>query len=183
MARSIAAAMMWRSSRSRCTVWPTPGRCTFTTTCCSPSVVSSTARCTCPIDAVASGLGSKLTYTSSSDAPRLVSITSLISSKGTGGTSSCSFFSSTMSSGGSTSERVETIWPSLMNDGPRSCSTRRTRSWIEMRFFSSSPFASSSLGIASASEAGLSATAAPTSPSLFFGARPKPARATISPKP
>ena len=99
-------------------------------------------------------------------------MTDLISAKLQPGTSSWSFFSSVISSAGRTSPRVEAICPSLMNDGPRSWSTSRTRSPIEIRFFSASPRSSSSLGISGASDGG----------SVFL-VRPKPARATISPKP
>jgi hypothetical protein len=93
----------------------------------SPSGVASTARCTWPIDAVASGFSSKLTKTSRGRAQaRLDHLLDL--GEGTGGTSSWSFFSSAMSSGGRTSLRVLAICPSLMKLGPRSWSTRRARS-------------------------------------------------------
>src|SRR5690349_18712819 len=68
-----------------------------------------------------------------------------------------------------------------MNEGPRSWSTRRMRSAVLTRFFSSSPFASSSEAIsisALPSGGGGGSLGVP-----LRGFRPKPARATISPKP
>ena len=85
MVRSMAAAMMWSSSRSRITVVATPGRWTLTTTCSRPCLGGEHGPWTWPMLAVARGFSSKLTKSSVSGAPRLASTTSLIWSKGTAG--------------------------------------------------------------------------------------------------
>ena len=64
----------------------TPGRCTFTTTSRPERV---TARCTCPMDADASGTSSNSLYRSRVRAPRSASMVAWTSSIAKGSTPSC----------------------------------------------------------------------------------------------
>ncbi len=104
--------MMPRSAR---TCLSRLGRWTLTATFV-PSC--STARCTCPSDAAASGFGSNSAYSSSGGAPSSAMITSRTCSYGKGGTSFCSLSSSVRHSSGSTLAWLETICPSLTYVGP-----------------------------------------------------------------
>ena len=101
-----------------------PGRCTFTTT---RSPVLSTARWVWPIDAAANGSKSKDANSSSTVAPSSRSMTSRISSAGTGRADDCSVSSSVVSTSGRRSVRVEAICPNFTNIPPQSSSVRRRR--------------------------------------------------------
>jgi hypothetical protein len=101
-----------------------PGRCTFTTT---RSPVFNTARCVWPIDAAASGSKSNDANSSSTVAPSSPSITSRISSAGTGRADDWRVASSVVSTSGRRSLRVDAIWPNFTNMPPQSSSVRRSR--------------------------------------------------------
>ena len=113
----------------------TPGRWTFTTTSRSCGEAASLsysarnrARWTCPMVAAANARSSNQEKTSESGADSEDSNSARIASNATGGTASCSLRSSSTSSLGSSSGRVDATCPSFMNDGPRSSSTIRMRS-------------------------------------------------------
>ena len=117
MARRSTAA-------SRATTSSIPGRWTFTTTGV-PS--TSTARWVCPIDAAASGSNSNDANARSTGSPSSASSTARTSASGTVRTSARSLASSSVVAAGSTSVRVEAIWPSLTSIPPESSSTARNR--------------------------------------------------------
>ncbi len=99
------------------------GRRILTTT----SVPSfSCARCTCAIEAAASGSASKRANTASGSAPRSSTSCGRRLSSGTAGTRLCSLENSAIHSGPNRSARPARIWPSLTKVGPSSSSARRT---------------------------------------------------------
>jgi hypothetical protein len=100
------------------------GRCTFTTT---RSPLSSRAPCTCAIVPAAIGSGSISAKTSSQGTPSSSSITATTSASASGVTRSWSDDSSSMTSGGRRSGRVESTWPSFAKVGPSSSSAARSR--------------------------------------------------------
>mmetsp|Transcript_7342 Transcript_7342/g.24090 ORF Transcript_7342/g.24090 Transcript_7342/m.24090 type:complete len:208 (-) Transcript_7342:454-1077(-) len=116
-----ARKRMFLQSTSNCST--NPSRCTLTTT----SVPSfSVARWTWARDAAARGVASKDAKTSSSllmPSSSLTIATARAVEKQ--GTSFWSVASSAMTSGGSTSTRVDRSWPNLMNVGPRSSKASR----------------------------------------------------------
>lgn len=118
-------AISWRSVRTTSAM---PGRCTFSTTA---SPVSSIAAWTCAMDAAPSGTVSMPAKQAPSGRPSSDSITLRISSKGSGGTESWSFFSSSVNSRGSRCVRDESSWPSFTNVGPSSTKARRSFSGCE----------------------------------------------------
>ena len=75
------------ASKSRANFAFTSGRNTFTATS-RPSVV--TAKCTCAIEAAATGTSSKLANSVASGAPKSASITARAALAGNGGSRSCS---------------------------------------------------------------------------------------------
>jgi hypothetical protein len=67
----------------------------------------STAKCTCAIDALATGIASKLAKTASIGRPNATSTIARATGAGNGGTRSWSLASSSAMSGGSRSRRVD----------------------------------------------------------------------------
>ena len=112
-------------SRSILTVWPMPGRWTFTATV---SPLGSTARCTWAMDADATGVSQNSEKTESMESPSSASTICLTWAKGKDGTLSWSFSSSAHSSCGIISGRVPAICPNLTKDGPSSSRAIRIRS-------------------------------------------------------
>ena len=104
-------------------------RCTFTTTS-SPLYL---ARCTCASDAAASGVSSNSSKISSGRRPSERRITAFARRVGNGGTSFCSRASSAITSAGTTSTRVLSSWPHLMNVGPSWMSVSRSFSASRVR--------------------------------------------------
>ncbi len=100
------------------------GRSTFTATSRPDFRV---AKCTCAIDALATGSASKLAKTSSMRRPKAFSTSARASRAGNGGTRSCSLASSSAMSSGSRSRRVDSTWPNLTKIGPSRSSARRRR--------------------------------------------------------
>mmetsp|Transcript_33327 Transcript_33327/g.82995 ORF Transcript_33327/g.82995 Transcript_33327/m.82995 type:complete len:310 (-) Transcript_33327:334-1263(-) len=90
-------------------------RCTFTTT---SSPVKSVARCTCAREAAASGFESKVKKSSETGFPSSFLMMAFARLAGKPGTSFCKLESSSMTSRGSTSTRVLSSCPILMNVGP-----------------------------------------------------------------
>mmetsp|Transcript_779 Transcript_779/g.3084 ORF Transcript_779/g.3084 Transcript_779/m.3084 type:complete len:225 (+) Transcript_779:1607-2281(+) len=111
---SAATQRMLRQSTANCS--NSPSRWILTTT--SSPVVLSVARCTCASDAAASGFFENVSKTASSGPPSSSSTIAMARSAGKPGTWFCSETSSEITSGGSTSTRVDSSWPSLMNVGP-----------------------------------------------------------------
>ena len=106
-----------------------PGRNTFTTTSRGglPSTGGRVAACTCAIEAEASGVVSKLAKASATGRPSACSTIARAASPSKGATRSCSSDSSTATSGGIRSRRVDRICPNLTKIGPSSCSAKRKR--------------------------------------------------------
>ena len=100
------------------------GRCTFTTT---RSPVSRRAACTCAIVPAASGSGSISAKTSSHGTRSSSSMTATTSASGSGWTRSWRDASSSTTSGGRRSGRVESTWPSFAKVGPSSSIAARSR--------------------------------------------------------
>jgi hypothetical protein len=101
-----------------------PGRSTLTAT---SRPLRSTAKCTCAIDALATGSVSKLVNKVSMLAPSARSTITTASTPGNGGTRSCSLASSSATSSGSTSRRVDSTWPNLTKIGPSRSNALRSR--------------------------------------------------------
>ena len=123
--RSISSATHRSRSRSRPIAASIPGRSTLTATG-SPSVV--TAKCTCAIEAAATGSSSKLANSSTIGRPRSASTIARASSAGNGGSRSCSISRSRATAGPIRSSRTASDCPSLMNAGPSSLSALASRS-------------------------------------------------------
>ena len=85
------------------------------------------ARCTCPIDADATGVSS-ISQKQSCQSGQFSSITAMTWENGMGFAWSCSFLSCSIISGGSSSVLVLMIWPNFTNVGPSSSSASRIRS-------------------------------------------------------
>ena len=122
--RSTARASWRISSTSSSIAASIPGRRTLTATS-RPS--RSTAKCTCAIEALATGTGSKLANTASIGSPNARSTIARATGAGNGGTRSCSLASSSAMSGGSRSRRVDSTWPNLTKIGPSRSSPSRSR--------------------------------------------------------
>ncbi len=101
------------------------GRSTFTATS-RPSVV--TAKWTWAIDAAATGTSSKLLNKAAIGWPSSVSMVRRASAPEKAGRWSCRRARSTATLSLKRSERVDSAWPSLMKDGPISCSAAASRS-------------------------------------------------------
>ena len=87
----------------------------------------SVAACTCAIEADASGVVSKLANASPIGGPARARRSRARLSPSNGATRSCSSVSSSATSGGTRSRRVDRICPNLTKIGPSSCSARRRR--------------------------------------------------------
>ena len=126
--RSTQAAIMRISARSWSITFSMPGRSTFTATSRSRPFLSRTvAKCTCAMEALATGVRSKLVKISSSGLRKARSIVATATSPGNGGTWSCSSASSSATSSGSRSRRVDSTWPNLTKIGPNFWSASRRR--------------------------------------------------------
>src|SRR6266542_2141549 len=104
------------------------GRCTFTTTRSPAWVV---ARCTCAMEALASGWSSSAAKISDTGRPSPRSISWWISAAGRGGQSSCKVSSSSTQCAGRRSGRDERSWPSFVKVGPSSARSWRKRAAVE----------------------------------------------------
>ena len=102
-----------------------PGRSTLTATS-RPSVV--TAKCTWAIEAAATGVSSKLVNNASIGWPSSASMMRRASAPGKAGRWSCNCARSAATCSLKRSARVDRAWPSLMKDGPISCSAAVRRS-------------------------------------------------------
>src|SRR3954451_4538879 len=121
--RALASFAAWyMSERSASICRGAFGRCTLTAT---SRPLGRVARCTWPIDAAASGVGSNAVKRRSTGWPSSSRIMRSTSSYGNGRTSSCRPRSSATMSGGTTSGRVESSCPNLTNVGPSSSSISR----------------------------------------------------------
>mmetsp|Transcript_19514 Transcript_19514/g.58048 ORF Transcript_19514/g.58048 Transcript_19514/m.58048 type:complete len:260 (+) Transcript_19514:898-1677(+) len=101
------------------------GRCTLTAT---RVPFLSVPRCTWPSEAAAMGSGENSEKISSTEAaPSSDATICFAFSPLKAGTSSCSDFSTSMYSGGNTSVRVESTWPSFTNVGPSVRSLSRAK--------------------------------------------------------
>ena len=123
--RSTQAAIQAKKSRSRVISRSMSGRSTLTATG-SPSLV--TAKCTCAIDAAATGRSSKLANRSSTGRPSSSSIMRRAMAGSKGSSASCSRDRSSARCWPSRSARVARLWPSLMKLGPSSCRACARRS-------------------------------------------------------
>ena len=102
-----------------------PGRSTLTATS-RPSC--SVAKCTCAIEALATGSASKLANTASIGRPNARSIELASPARpGTAARGPAASRSSSAMSGGSRSRRVDSTWPNLTKIGPSVSSARRSR--------------------------------------------------------
>ena len=126
--RSTQRATVCRMARSLSMACSTLGRSTFTAT---SRPLLSVAKCTCAMDALATGVLSKLANTSSNLRPssfsRPPSTSARAARPSNGGTRSCSSASSSARSAGSRSRRVDSTWPNLMKMGPSRSSAWRRR--------------------------------------------------------
>ena len=113
--RSISRPSHIKRSRSRAKARAIPGRRILTATSL-PSLV--TAKCTCAIEAAATGTSSNARNRLSTGQPNSASIEARASRVGNGGSRSCSSARSAATSSPSRSARVASIWPSLINAGP-----------------------------------------------------------------
>ena len=126
--RSTQPASMWMSARSWSITLSMPGRSTFTATSrVWPSRSVSVAKCTCAMEALATGSRSKRVKMAPSGRPKAFSMMATASSGAKGGTRSCSKASSSATSGGSKSRRVESTWPNFTKIGPSRSSAMRRR--------------------------------------------------------
>ena len=123
--RSTTRATWRMTSMSSSIAASMPGRSTLTATS-RPSF--RIAKCTCAIDALATGAASKLAKIAPSGWPNAFSTIARATSSGNGGTRSCSRASSSAMSVGSRSRRVDSTWPNLTKIGPRRSRPRRSRS-------------------------------------------------------
>ncbi|MNT48891.1 hypothetical protein D3C72_1857010 [compost metagenome] len=106
-----------------------PGRSTFTATSRpwqGPPL--SVAKCTCAIEALATGWCSKVSNSWSSGRPSERSMIFTATTESNGGTWSCSLASSSAISVGIRSRRVDSTWPNLTKIGPSRVSASRSRS-------------------------------------------------------
>lgn len=114
-----------------------PGRSTFTATglpACSPVLIF--AKCTCAIEALATGTRSKSSNRTSIGAPSDFSMIDTATAESNGGTRSWSFASSSAISTGNRSRRVDSTWPNFTKIGPRLSSaslSRMPRSMLKLR--------------------------------------------------
>ena len=120
---SMMRASSSTASESRWICSSRPGRRTFTTQSRPPWPV---AAYTWAIDALASGSQSKVVNASSGVIPSSSSSWARMSSSGSGRTWDWSLASSSHSSDGSRSERVDATWPSFTNSPPASSSVARS---------------------------------------------------------
>ena len=105
----------------------TPGYCTFTATT-RPS--ANRARCTWPIEAAATGIGSHSANTTSGASPSSARTTDAARLGAMGGASACSWARAAWASGGRASPRNDSIWPSFMT-APLSWPSSRAASCAE----------------------------------------------------
>ena len=97
----------------------------------APGRRASVARCTWPIDAAATGIGSQRRRTrSAGSAPSSTRTTSAASDGAIGGASACSWASAAWASGGRPSPTNDSIWPSFMT-APFICPSSRAASSAE----------------------------------------------------
>ena len=123
--RSTQPASVRIRARSSSMTLSMPGRSTLTAT---SRPLCSTAKWTWAMEALAIGSVSNCLNTADSGLPRAFSTRRADSSLGKGGTRSCSRASSSATSGGSRSRRVDSIWPNLTKMGPRCSRAWRRRS-------------------------------------------------------
>ncbi|MNY10029.1 hypothetical protein D3C86_1429830 [compost metagenome] len=117
------------SARSLSITGSMPGRSTFTATS-RPwfGPPRSVAKCTCAMDALATGVCSKFSNNSESGRPSDFSMILTASTGSNGGTWSWSIASSSAMSGGIRSRRVDSTCPNLTKIGPSAVSAIRRRS-------------------------------------------------------
>ena len=105
-----------------------PGRKTFTATSrSSPVLLRKVAKCTCAMEALATGSRSKVSKMSSTERLKARSIEATAMDELKGGTRSCSLASSSAMSGASKSRRVDSTWPNFTKIGPNRSSASRRR--------------------------------------------------------
>ena len=105
-----------------------PGRNTFTATSrLTPLRSTIAAKCTCAIDALATGWKVNSVNTSPNGLPNARSMMATACSDGKGGTRSCSIANSSATSKGSKSRRVESTCPNFTKMGPRCSKASRKR--------------------------------------------------------
>ena len=126
--RSIQPAIMCIKRKSLSMTCSMPGRSTFTATSCStPSRSRIRAKCTCAIEALATGSRSKCTNSSDKGLRKERSIVVIATSAGNGGTRSCNNASSCAMSGGNKSRRVDMTCPNFTKMGPKRSNAKRKR--------------------------------------------------------
>ena len=109
---SACSAAKVKAPRSAWKRFSTPGRNTLTATARGSPAVSTVARCTCAIEAAATG-GPKLENTAFSGLPNEAATAASASTCGNGGIWSCSRSRSAASAAPTTSGRVAKNWPSF----------------------------------------------------------------------
>jgi len=106
-----------------------PGRSTLTATSrCTPVRSSTSAKCTCAIEALATGTRSNRMKISSTGRLNARSIVATATCGSNGGTRSCRRASSSARSAGSRSRRVDSTCPNFTKIGPSASSASRSRS-------------------------------------------------------
>lgn len=125
---STQAAIMAMSSRSFSITPRMPGRSTLTATSrTAPPGSRMVAKCTCAIDALATGVSSNCTKISPTGRRKARSMVAIATFESKGGTRSCSQASSSAMSAGSRSRRVDSTCPNFTKIGPRLSSASRRR--------------------------------------------------------
>ena len=126
--RSSHCAMVRISPRSFSIALSMPGRNTLTATSRTcPSLPRIWAKCTWAMEALATGMRSNDTNSSSTRAPKARSMVATATSDENGGTRSCNKANSSAMSVGSKSRRVDKTWPNLTKMGPSDSSASRKR--------------------------------------------------------
>ena len=127
--RLTTPATAFSSAMSPAICFSMSGRSTFTTTSRETPFASggSVAACTCAMDADASGVVSNCAKAVLTGSCKAFSTIARAASPSNGFTRSCSSASSSATSGGTRSRRVERICPNLTKMGPSSCNAMRRR--------------------------------------------------------
>ena len=126
--RSTQLANMRMRLKSLLMTLSMPGRNTFTATSrLTPLRSTIAAKCTCAIDALATGCKVNSVNISPKGLANARSMMATACSEGKGGTRSCSLANSSAISKGSKSRRVESTWPNFTKMGPKCSKASRKR--------------------------------------------------------